>query len=197
MACDLELGLQWEAIKRKVVNVDRRVSLREELHLALRLLPILEEEAMRHLLREALKARGWTEQEDGSLTKPMGDALARLSPDASEVTLSVEEEKTVSASARLLLNKRDDEQEAERLAKKSTKTTLDARANDAREQLAKKALAELARQEPELRAEVQQALNQTYRRALEERAKQLGELESLQERQESDGSYEVTVVVKA
>ena len=67
----------------------------------------------------------------------------------------------------------------------------------AQTKLALKNLEELGRHEPALRKELQEALNRTYRRALEAKARELGEVESLQEQGRADGTYEVTVVVKA
>jgi len=67
----------------------------------------------------------------------------------------------------------------------------------ARYEAALKNLEELGRHEPALRKELQEALNRTYRRALEAKARELGEVESLQEQGRADGTYEVTVVVKA
>jgi hypothetical protein len=51
--------------------------------------------------------------------------------------------------------------------------------------------------ERDLRAELQAALNRTYRRALEQRAQQLGEVEAVRETGDPRGSYEVTITVRA
>lgn len=200
MACDLELGLQWEALRQIKRNVDaqKRVSVREELHLALQLLPLLDDADMKKLVREELQQRGWTETPDGGLEKHLeGGALARLSPEGDAVTLSLDAEETLRARVKLKLRPSDDLKAAETQAKREAKAQVEEASSEAKTKLNRQVTERLSALEPELRAEIQRALNQTYRRALEIRAKQIGELESVQERQEDNGSYEVTLVVKA
>ncbi len=55
----------------------------------------------------------------------------------------------------------------------------------------------LAQAEANLRDDLAGVVQRTYRRALERRAKKLGEIESIHEGQTADGDIEVTIKIKA
>lgn len=196
MACEMNLDINWQPIRIvRRIDASDSVSVEEEIHLAIRMLPLLEDAEMRQLLKHILKARGWTEAEDGSLSKDIDGALATLSADGKELRLRQAESAEVSTSATVRVDR--SKSRAEESAKKLLKEQLGALKDKEEGRLRGEALRKLTALEPELRAELQRALNQTYRRALEEKARRMGELESLQERGDEGGSYEVTVVVKA
>ncbi len=198
MTCGMNLELDLEALRRiyRTRSVEEGVEVEDEVHLGVALLPVLADDAMRAIVREMLRERGWTDAGDGSLEKGFGAAVATLSPDGRTVTLRAKGEAKVSASGRAAVAG-DDEAKAVSEAERAAREKVNELAKRERERLAVENLKELARQEPALRGEVQEALNRTYRRALEERARQMGELESIDERGGEGGTYEVTVVVKA
>lgn len=198
MACGMDLRLQLEAL-RKVYkkNLEDTVAVEDAIHIEVRLLPILSEDAMRALIREVLAEKGWTEGADGALVKTLGETVATLDAAGKTVTLKSKATATVSAEGRV--RERDDrtEKESEKEASRLAEEKLAEEKKAAQTKLALKNLEELGRHEPALRKELQEALNRTYRRALEAKARELGEVESLQEQGRADGTYEVTVVVKA
>jgi len=66
----------------------------------------------------------------------------------------------------------------------------------ARRELEQRNVAELLRAEPEVQQEVRAAVNRTTKKALEQRARVLGEIDSVEERGSVDGNYELTITVK-
>lgn len=199
MTCGMNLELGLEALRRvyRSSRAEQGVEVIDEVHLDVAVLPVLSDAAMREIVREVLRGDGWTQRDDGSLEKSFGDAVATLSPDASGVTLRVRTATTVSATGSAAVEKDTGERAAQREAERRAAEALKAVADKERERLSAENMKALTREEPTLRAEVQRALNRTYRRALEERARQMGEVESINERGDEGGSYEVTVVVKA
>ena len=199
MTCGMALGLELEALRRvyRTRELSDGVHVEDLVRLDVVLLPVLEDAAMRDALRAALREKGWTDGADGSMQKQLGEAVATLSPDGRSIGLRTVADATVTVEGRAVVEGEGGEKKADREAEKDAREKLAQRTEAERSRLAEKNLGEIARREPELRAEVQQALNRTYRLALEERARQLGEIESLQERGDTGGTYEVTVVVKA
>ncbi len=200
MTCGMNLELDLEALRRtyRTRSAEEGVAVEDEVHLGVALLPVLDDASMRAIVREMLRERGWRDADDGSMQKSFGDAVAVLAPDGASIALRARGEGKVTASASAVVRDSEDgearaDQEADRVAREK----LGELAAKERARLASANLDELVRQEPALREEVQQSLNRTYRRALEERARQMGEVESIDERGSDGGSYEVTVVVKA
>lgn len=198
MACEMNLQIEWVGLKRRLRSVERKETLavEGEIHLDIRMLPILEEAAMLQVLKEVLKERGWREQEDGSLTKEIGAAIAVLPPEGKTVTLRQKREKEISATSGVSRDLSLDEKTAEKVARQEADRKLSEQKKKERAKLEEEIMRQLAALEPELKAEMQAALNQTYRRALEARAREMGELESLQESGDPGGSYEVTITVR-
>lgn len=194
---NLELG--WEGLGRIVRSKDRSqdVSAQDEIHIDVKLLPVLPEEQMRDILRRVLEADGWTKQEDGSLTKNIEGVVAQLEPDASRVVLRAVEKKTITVTERRGFDKDAKEEDIDQQLEKGLDDQL-ARATKAQEEaLTRAAVAKLLGAEPSLREQIQTALNKVYREALEQRAKQLGSVEWVKEQGDPGGNYEVTLVVKA
>ena len=179
------------------VDVEGQVSTSHEIHLQVRVLPILDDAVMRQLLKQVLQERGWRENPDGSISKEVGEATATLSADGAEVTLSLQKNNKVVVKARVETNKDTSESELKKAAQEAAATELSKQKDAETRRQAEAALKELTTLEPQLRAQLQDALNQVYKRALEQKAAQLGSLESSLEKQEPNGSYEVTVVVRA
>ena len=201
MTCGMLLDLEWEALGRPVRTreVEAAVHVEDEVLIAVRMLPVLAGESMGTVLREVLAAQGWTAQADGTMTRSFGAVSAILDAGATTVTVRHAGEVTVRATGSDLVVEGDaeDEARAEVVAAQRAEAALKRRREQAAVALAAANAAVLTREEPTVRAALQEALNRVYRRALEERARQLGEVESIDERGDVRGGYEVTVVVKA
>lgn len=200
MTCGMNLELDLEALRRtyRTRSAEEGVAVEDEVHLGVALLPVLDDASMRSIVREMLRERGWRDADDGSLEKGFGDAVAVLSPDGTSIALRAKAAVTVTASGSAVVrNGSGAEAKADAEAERAAQEKLRELAAKERARLAAVNLEELVRQEPALRDEVQQSLNRTYRRALEQRARQMGEVESIDERGGEGGTYEVTVVVKA
>jgi hypothetical protein len=194
---NLELG--WEGLGRIVRSKDRSqdVSAQDEIHVDVKLLPVLPEDQMRDILRRVLESDGWTRQDDGSLTKNIEGVVAQLEPDASRIVLRAQEKKTVTVTERRAFDKDTKDEDIDKALDEGAQAQLDRAAQAEREALSRAAVARLLGAEPGLRSQVQTALNKVYREALEQRARQLGEVEWVREQGQPDGNYEVTLVVKA
>jgi hypothetical protein len=199
MACDMELQVGWAALRRAMrsIDVEGQASTTHEIHLQIRVLPILDDAQMRLILKQVLKERGWKESSDGSLSQQIGEATATVSADGKEVSLSLQKTTKIIVKARVEVKPDSSESELQKAASSSAKEEISSRTAAAKKQQEEEALLQLTRLEPELRSQLQSALNQVYKRALEEKAAQLGNLESSLEKQDDNGSYEVTVVVRA
>lgn len=201
MTCGMLLDLEWEALGRAVRtrDLEAAVHVEDQVVIAVRMLPVLQGDAMGSTLREVLAEQGWAAQPDGTMTRRFGAVTATLDAGATSVTVShaIDEKVTAKGTSAVTEGDAADEARAEAVARERAEKALeDKRAKTAARLEAENAAA-LTREEPAVRAALQEALNRVYRRALEERARQLGEVESIDERGDVRGGYEVTVVVKA
>lgn len=197
MACGLLIEAEWEGIGRRfrTRDVEGDVTHEDVVVLDVKLLPVLEDAALRGMLREALRAAGWADDGDGGLVHDADGVQARLDAAGGTVTLRASAAARVKARGSAVSD--GTKEEAEAAAEAAAAKELEAVKARAKEGLAAKTVAELVRAEPGVRATLQVALNRVYREALEVRARALGEVESVQERGDAQGSYEVTITVKA
>src|SRR5262249_5381248 len=98
MPCGASLQLGWIPVRR-TVNLDSDVDATDSIEVDVRLLPILDAKTLEQLLRDELEKRGWTKNEDGSLTKQFGEATATLPAGSMTITLGIRGQTTASASA--------------------------------------------------------------------------------------------------
>jgi hypothetical protein len=199
MPCGMNLELGWEGLGRIVRSKDRSqdVSAQDEIHVDVKLLPVLPEDQMRDILRRVLEADGWSKREDGSLTKSIDGVVAQLEPDGSKVVLRAVEKKTVTVSERRGFDKDTSDEEIDKQLDQGLSDQLKRATKAEEDALTRAAVAKLLGAEPSLREQLQTALNKVYREALEQRAKQLGQVEWVKEQGDPGGNYEVTLVVKA
>jgi len=201
MTCGMLLDLEWEALGRSVRtrDLEAAVHVEDRVVIAVRMLPVLQGDAMGATLREVLREQGWEAQPDGTMTRVFEGVTATLDAGATSVTVSRAADERVSAKGSAVVQEGDaaDEARAKSVAQERAEKALEAKQAQARAKLEAENAAALTREEPAVRAALQEALNRVYRRALEERARQLGEVESIDERGDVRGGYEVTVVVKA
>lgn len=195
------LDVEWEPLARTVRSDDLRdtVHVEDRVEIAVKMLPLLAGDAMGAALRDVLAAQGWEAQPDGTMTRTFGGVTASLDAGATTVTVTRVGEQAVKASgsARVEGEGKREEAKAQAKADAAAERALEKERERATKALEAENAAALTREEPAVRAALQEALNRVYRRALEERARQLGEVESVDERGDVRGGYEVTVVVKA
>jgi hypothetical protein len=194
---NLELG--WDGLGRIVRSKDQSkdVSAQDEVHINVKLLPILSDAQMRELLRKVLQADGWRQQADGSLSKNVDGVEAVLPAEGSELVLRAKQNTSVTVTQRGYFEKDASDEEVDKALSEQAAAALEQAAKREQERVSREVVARLLGVEPSMREQLQTALNKVYREALEQRAKQLGELEWVREQGSPDGSYEVTLVVKA
>jgi hypothetical protein len=147
------------------------------------LLPILGEDTMRQLLLAELGRDGWTATPDGGRAWTSPDGLtATMAPDGRTITLTMTAARAVSAAART-------QQEAD--------AAVHARADAAAAVVRREATVALGRAEGDVRAAVDAALQRVYVEALQQKARSLGQIESMQRSESADGSVELTIRVRA
>lgn len=194
MPCGALIEIVQVAVRR---HTDVEIS--DHADLEIRVLPVLPRERLIEIIREELVARGWEPQPDGSLTKPVGEATATLPPGSTTVriTLSDGREISVSASATQQIAQGDEKARDavnERVEADAARK-LEALAERTRRELEEKAATRLIEAATGLRAELDEVVNATTRRALEQRASELGSIESIQEGR-GDNGYELTITVR-
>jgi len=158
------------------------VSAEDELCIQLSLLPVLGEDRMRELVREALKADGWKDDGQGGLKKQLGDGLsATLDRAGAVVTVRQEANAEVTGAGR-------SQQLAEQQAEE--------RARNVKDNVKRQATTSLARAEGDVRAAVDAVIQRVYVTALEEKARSMGQLESMEQTTSADGTVEVVLKVR-
>ena len=162
--------IEWKQAERVVRSED-------ELQVDLDLLDILPAADMHRLLQEELVADGWRREGD-LLSTDLDGARVELREGRIEVQLA--DDAVVTAT-------RATQAEADVAARGAAET--------AQVSLDKQVVKRLSQLDKDLRAMMQDALKRTYRRALEERARTLGDVESIEERVGDDGEVEVTIKV--
>src|SRR6478609_11790125 len=78
----------------------RHLKAGDEISTQLEILEILPPEDMATLLKEELKKRGFSEQEDGTMVRQDGDVTVKVDPCTGEVSVKAETDETVSQEAR-------------------------------------------------------------------------------------------------
>lgn len=185
---------------RRTVNLDDEVSADDCIEIDIRLLPILDQKALEHLVREELEQRGWSKKEDGSLTKQFGEAIATLPAEGMTITLGIASETEVSVSATETGAAPDSDKAAqdaiEDQARAAAERKLVAAKDRAKRVMERRNADILISVEADLRKDVDDSINSVTKKALERRAASLGEIESVAEGRDADGGYELTITVK-
>ncbi|MFZ5440071.1 MAG: hypothetical protein ACOZQL_08685 [Myxococcota bacterium] len=198
MPCGAILEVGWLRVRRTVRKEDE-VSEGDHVELDVRLLPVLAPERLGALLREELLKRGWDEAPDGALTKVFGEAVATLEKDASRIRLAVSGARRVAAEATATGTAREEDQAAQDAigarAEADATGKLEQRKRLARDAVVRENLDKLERVAGDVQHEVDEVTSATTRRALVERAAQLGAVESVDERRSADG-LELVIRVK-
>ncbi len=165
--------IQWR-------TASRRITAEDEVSIDVALLGILSEEEMRSLLDAELIAEGW-HRKKGTLVRDFDGATAEIDAERKTVTIHVERTSEVTARGHT-----DDE----------AKHKADAHAKQSKAQLDGQVVAEIAEAEAAVRESMQGALQKVYVTALEAKARKMGEVESIDRRENEDGELELIIKVK-
>lgn len=147
----------------------------------LALLDILPAQDMVALVRDELKKAGWRPTKDGGMATVIEGASVKLEPDGSKITVQTRETKKVTGRA---------------ASQASAKNSAQKSATAAKDELARAVTKKLMRVEPAIREQVQKVLQKVYVEALQQKARALGEVESIDERRDSNGELELTIKIK-
>jgi len=159
-------------------QAERTVRASDELNIDVDLLDILPADEMHQLLQEELVQDGWRREDDALVCDLKG---ARVELREGRIDVHVDDDVVVTAT-------RASQAEAEDAARSA--------ATHAERALQQKVVKQLTQLDKDIRGVMQDALKRTYRRALEQRARALGDVESIEERVGEDGEVEVTIKVK-
>lgn len=199
MPCGLALEAGWIPVRR-TVDLDDTVKVGDHIEIAVRLLPILDEGTLDGMVRDALERRGWTRQPDGAMTRQLGEVTTTLPPGSATIRLSVERSTEIQASATESGTAKEEDTAAQDEIEAKARRKAEAQLDKARRAAAWRQTQEnneaLERAAEELRGELDALVNEVTRAALERRAASLGQIESVNERRDGDGRYEVSIVVK-
>jgi hypothetical protein len=155
----------------------------DQLCIDVALLPILGDEPMRQLLLSELEKDGWTTTADGGRTKTVASGVvATIDAAGRTVTVTMVAQRVVSAGG----NTRADADAAAAAA--AAAAAVDVK---------RAATTQLSRVEGDVRAAVEAAVQRVYVEALQQKARTLGHVESMQRREGDDGSVEITIKVRA
>jgi hypothetical protein len=191
-------GAQLEVVQASVQREDD-IHVTDHADIEIRVLPILPRERIDEIVRQHLKEHGWAEQPDGSLEKEFGDTIAVLPPDSNTIRVTLSGDRSVQVTSNVKQNIQQGDEEAragvQRKAEEQAARKLADASDEARREMEADIADRLLRAWREVKAEVDQAVNDTARQALQERASQLGHIESIEEGRGSNG-FEVTITVR-
>lgn len=179
-------------------TLKRDLSASDEICTCLEMLEILPPDQMAALLKEALRARGF-EDEDGTMVRRDGDVTIRVDPASAEVTIEVKgcEEVELSAAKSASVFVDEGKAHADAVAaglRDAIRKELEQRAEDRSESLQRKVSAELEAQLGDISRELDQVVNEVTRAALKRKAASLGEIKEMAEDPQS-GSLTIKVEV--
>ncbi len=176
----------------RTAEVTRVVHVEDGVQAPLELLPILAPERMADLLAAELAALGF--ERDGDLARRVSDDGTAVEVDlvAGTVTVKVTAEAEVKESTSGRRDAGGDRDAAQARLDADLQRELDERIDDRTEALRRKATARLEAKLADLRAELDGAVSRASVSALEEKARSLGEVESIT----TDAEGNVTIAVK-
>ena len=176
------------------------VEVSDHADLEIRVLPILPRERTDEIVRAHLVERGWEQAPDGSMTKRIGDVVATLPSGSSTIRVTLSDEKSVSVKtqvkSRVAIGDAAAAAEVDVKAQEKAERELADASDEARRELEEAIANKLLGVWRELRAELDEVVNETTRQALEERASQIGSIESIEEGRDKDRGYELTITVR-
>jgi len=176
----------------------RHLKAGDEICTQLEILEILPPEDMATLLKEELKKRGFTEQDDGTMERKDGDLTVKVDPCSGEVTVKAETEETVAQEVKREATGFNDvgpnEKNLREKVKDDLKRDLDKKFEQEQSRLQGKATQALEKHLSDLQPEISAVVNQVTRDALKQKAQQMGTVTEISEDAES-GSLTIKVEV--
>ena len=165
----------------------RRLSAGDEIGTQLELLEILPPEDMAILLREELKARGFDEQPDGTLTRTGGGVTVTIDPCSGQVTASAEAEATVSQEAKREASGFNDvgpnQDNLRERVRDQLKAEIDKKFEGEQQKLQAEATGRLEKHLQDIQPEISEVVNKVTRDALKQKAQQMGTVTEVSEDQ--------------
>lgn len=179
-------------------SVTRLVTSTDTVTYPIQLTDILPEEEMKDLLRAALERHGWTESE--GVYQKVGEAGETITLDLEkmEVSATIEEEREVSteieADGQGISNQEARRQARQELAQKAA--TQGSRLEEHGTNALQRELTEALQESEESRQRaLNEVLQEVYAESLKRKAGQLGDILEINESQNEDGNYELTIRV--
>lgn len=198
MPCGASLEIGWIPV-RKTVDRDEDVESSDHVDVHIRLLPILENKDQQAILEEELIAHGWTKQPDGALTKTIEGIEARLEPGGTSVRIAVTAERSIKASATVDGRAKEEDKAAQdaigERAAREAEIKLATKRQEATADMIQENIGRLEKAREVLEPEIAEVVTNTTKRALRQRASQLGAIQSETE-QRGEHGLEVTIVVR-
>lgn len=179
-------------------SVTREIKGTDAIGTKLELLDILPPEAMADLLRRELIAKGFRENDDGTLAREDKNATVIVDPCNGEVTVKAEIGRTVTEKGTREATAWDDvgpaAQTIEAKAREQLKAELAQKIDREQDRLQRKASEKLERELDDLKPELGEIVNKVTREALKQKAAQMGTIQQISE-DEKTGSMTITVEV--
>lgn len=157
------------------------------------MMELLSPEEMEALAREALKGRGWDEDERGGLSREIEGVRCEVDPERLEVRARLSAE----VSARHTVVADSDDSAVARAQRVEAGEREQAKKLRVAEELERRDLTRrLVALEPALRVELDAALHEAHAEALKVKASRMGEVRSISRTESESGALEVTIHVK-
>ncbi len=179
-------------------SLKRDLSARDEIDSVLEILEILPKEQMAELLKGELKGRGFSETEDGKLSRVQDGIRVSVDPNESTVSISAESTEEISLEATREGWGYDDvgpnSASIRKRLEEEAKRDLERRAEQQRGRLQTEATQKLEAELADLQDELGQVVNRVTAEALKAKARQLGEIKEISEDPEA-GALTIKVEV--
>lgn len=159
------------------VTAVQTATAQDHIELHIDMLPILSGDEMTALLRDTLEAAGWRREGDALVKSSEGSEI-RLGPDGRTITLRARGAKEISARG---------------VSKSEAKARAAQEAEAATAEIGRALAKRLERAEIDLRAELEQVLQEIYASALKQKAASMGEIESVEDG--ADGELTIKIRV--
>jgi DNA polymerase III gamma/tau subunit len=179
-------------------SVTRDIKGSDEISTQIELLEILPPEAMAELLKKELEARGFQENDDGTLVRKDGDVTVSVDPCNGEVSVKAGKDKTVTEQATREGWTYDDVGPSAKSAKgalsEQLKKELEQKIAKEQEKLQKEASEKLEKELNDIQPELSEIVNKVTKEALKTKAAQMGTITEIAE-DEKSGSMTIKVEV--
>jgi len=157
----------------------------DELCTQLELLEILPRPSMGALLKDALKDAGFQENEHGEMVRQQGTITTTIDPETGTVSVQAQQQEELKIEAKKEVQGWDDagptSETLRTQAQEQLRQEIDRRAEKESRRLQTEASQQLEQALDDLQPELSRIINQVTRKALKEKAKQLGTVQEIVE----------------